>query len=360
MSAYPSPTTRPLPIVPQEVLQRFRVNERHDSTRLKVCARLLQAIYLIQQQIPTGHHRGRNGEQRRLGSRLSQLAAMAGRNFLTPDIARLAHHVLAYREPGAFLDRDRLLGNALSSTGLCLNLFGSIAQDPDLAANVLRQMLPDQDIDTVTAIRFEHSPGRDDATLTGDRSAHDCCIWFTRKAGSRDSQQVGVLCIEMKYTEDLHDSAPIEPGRYDDLADASGLFKEPHSAVLRVNPLQQLFREHLLAQAAVMRGDWPSAIFVSVAPAVHDRAQRQADLYSAFLNPTLDGQVPYRHLTLDAWIDAIGQAGATDAAAALFDRYLDWRKVDVLVGAAVQSCVAKWKAPKTKSPLPLEIAQQAA
>lgn len=349
-----------LPLVPPEVLERFHVNERNDSSRLKVCARLLQALYLAQQQIPTGHHRGRNGEQRPLGSRLSPAAAKAGRNFLTKDIARLAHHILAYRELGAFLDRDRTLGNALSSTSLCLNLFGSLAQDPDLAAKVLRILLPEQDIDAVTAVRFETSPGRGDATLTADRSAHDCCIWFRRKRRTRHGQRVGVLCIEMKYTEDLHESAPIKPGRYDDLADASGLFKEPYHAALRVNPLQQLFREHLLAQAAVMRGDWPSAIFVTVAPAVHDRAQRQADLYTAFLKPTLDGQVPYRNITLEAWIDAIGTAGATDAAAALFDRYLDWRKIDALVSAAVQSCVAKWTTPKTKSLLPLEIAQQAA
>ena len=85
-----------LPIVPVEVLKRFHVRERHDSSRLKVCARLLQALWLARQDIPIGHHRSRNGEQRRLGSRLSSAAALAGRNFLTPAIAQLAHHVLAY------------------------------------------------------------------------------------------------------------------------------------------------------------------------------------------------------------------------------------------------------------------------
>jgi hypothetical protein len=349
-----------LPIVPAEVLKRYHVRERHDSSRLKVCARLLQALWLSRQDIPTGHHRGRNGEQRRLGSRLSPAAAMAGRNFLTPAIAQLAHHVIAYREPGAFLDRNRTLGNALSSTGLCLNLMGVLAGDLDLAARVLRRLLPDQDIETVTAVRFETSPGRRDPSLTNDRSAHDCCLWFTRKRRSRHGQRVGVLCIEMKYTEDLYDSAPCEPGRYDNLAEASGLFKDPLHAALRVNPLQQLFREHLLAQAAVMRGDWPSAVFVSLAPAVHDRVQRQADLYAAFLQPPLEGQVPFRRLTLDSFVDAIGMCGAPDAAAALFDRYLDWRKVDELVGAALQARVAKWPAAKRKCPPPLKLISRAA
>lgn len=356
----PSPCSSPttLPIIPIEVLKRYHVHERHDD-RLKACARLLQALWLAARDIPIGIHSGRAGHTRRLGSRLSPSATMAGRNFLTPAIAQLAHHVIAYREPGAFLDGERTLGNALSSTGVCLNLMGVLAQDLGLAARVLRRLLPDQDIDAVTTVRFEHSPGRREPTLTNDRSAHDCCVWFTRQRRSRHPERVGVLCIEMKYSEDLYDSTPCEPGRYDDLAEASGLFKDPFHPALRANPLQQLFREHLLAQAAVMRGDWPSAMFVSVAPAVHDRVQRQADLYSAFLDSPLEGQVPFRHLTLDAFVDAIGMCGAPGAAAALFDRYLDWRKVDELVSAALQARVAKWSTAKRKRPLPLELISKA-
>lgn len=354
----PSPRTgrTTLPIIPIELLKRYHVHQPHDD-RLKACARLLQALWLAARDIPIGVHSSRAGHARRLGSRLSPSATMAGRNFQTPAIAQLAHQVIAYREPGAFLDPERTLGNALSSTGVCLNLMGVLAQDLDLAARVLRRLLPEQDIDTVTMVRFEHSPGRREPTLTNDRSAHDCCVWFTRKRRSRHPERVGVLCIEMKYSEDLYDSTPCEPGRYDDLAEASGLFKEPFHAALRINPLQQLFREHLLAQAAVMRGDWPSAVFVSVAPAVHYRMLRQAELYSAFLQPPLEGQVPFRHLTLDSIVDAIGMCGAPGAAAALFDRYLDWRKVDELVGAALQARVAKWSA--AKRTLPLKLISQA-
>jgi hypothetical protein len=351
-------STAPLPLVPEEVLDRLHIHER--DTRFARCSRVLAALWLQAQSIPFGVHHGRNGRPRRLGSRLSPAAAMAGRNFLSPAIARLAHQVLAYREPGAFLDPARTLGNALSSTALCLNAVGSLAGDLDLAARVLRRLLPDQDIDTVTTIRFEHSVQRRDPTLTNDGSAHDCCVWFTRKRRTRHKQRVGVLAMEWKLTESLHESAPCQPGKYDTLAEASGLFKEPLHAALRVNPLQQLFREHLLAQGAVMQGHWPSAVFVSVAPAMADRVQRQADLYRSFLNPPLEGQVPFQHLTLDAFVQAIGQEGRPEVAHALFDRYLDFAKVDRLVAEALAARVAKWPAATRKKRSVRALIEQAA
>ncbi|WP_369688874.1 PGN_0703 family putative restriction endonuclease, partial [Sphingomonas azotifigens] len=278
----------PLPIVPAEVLKRFHVHERHDS-RLRACARLLQALWLSDRCIPIGFHRSRRG-RRRLGSRLSVAAAVAGRNFLSPEIANLAHQVMAYREHGALLDAERVLGNALGSTATCLNFMGPLALDLNLATRVLRRLLPDLGIDRVDSIRFEHSPGRLDPTLTADRSAFDACAFV--KLGGRPGRPARscVLALEFKYTESLHDSAPCPPGRYDDLAEASGLFQESSHQSLRMNPLQQLFREHLLAQAAVMRGDWPDALFISVAPAVHLQAGRQAEHYGSFLKPAVKGQ----------------------------------------------------------------------
>jgi len=108
-----------------------------------------------------------------------------------------------------------------------------------------------------------------------------------------------------------------------------------------------------------MRGRWPSAVFVSIAPAADDRVQRQAELYQAFLKPPLEGQVPFVHRTLDAFVDALARAGAPQAAAALFDRYLDWGKIDELVAAALKQRVAKWPAKRRSAP-PLKLIAQAA
>jgi hypothetical protein len=348
-----------LPIVPDEVLKRYQVHERYDD-RLKACARLLQALWLRARDIPMGTHQGRDGRARRLGSRLSSAAAAAGRNFLTPRLATMAQQVLAYQESGAFMPAERVLANSMSSTTLCLQVMLILAQDLGLAARVFQRLLPDQDIGQVSAIRFEHSLGRRDPSLTADNTAHDCVVHFIRRRRSRHAQRHGVVAMESKYTEGLYDSAPCQPGRYDDLAEASGLFKEPYHAALRVNPLQQLFREHLLAQAAVMRGDWPSAVFVSVAPAANARVQRQAELYRAFLNHPVEGQVPFAHLTLDTFIDAIGAAGAPAAAAALFERYIDWGRIDELVSAALDVRIAKWPGAKRRPVAPPKLIAQAA
>jgi hypothetical protein len=224
---------------------------------------------------------------------------------------------------------------------------------------VLRQLLPDQDIETVTAIHFEHSPARRSAAFTNDGTAFDCCVWFVRKRRSRHAERRGVACMEWKYTEGLSDSASIAPGHYDPLAEASGLFAEPLHAALRVNPLQQLFREHLLAQAAVMHGHWPSAVFASIAPAANDRVQRQADLYRAFLNPTLEGQVPFVHLTLEAFVDALARAGASQAAEMLAERYLDLGPVHELVAAALKQQVSGWR-PQPRPAQPMKLIAAAA
>lgn len=347
-----------LPLIPMVLAKRLAVHERYD-TRYRACARLQQALWLGRQQIPIGHHRDRTGRARRLGSRLSPAAALAGRNFLTHTLAELAHRVIAYQEPGAFIARDRVLANAIGSTTLCLNAMGFLALDLDLAARVLRLLLPDQDIDTVTAVHFEHSPARRSATFTNDGTAFDCCVWFVRKRRSRHAERQGVFCMEWKYTEGLSDSAAMASGHYDGLAESSGLFREPFHAALRVNPLQQLFREHLLAQAAVMHGHWRSAVFASIAPSANDRVQRQADLYRAFLTPTLEGQVPFVHLTLEAFVDAMARAGAIKAAEMLTERYLDLGPVHELVAAALKQQVSKWR-PQPRPVQPLKLMGAAA
>ena len=346
-----------LPIIPEEVLVKWRVFERCDTTRLKRAARLLQASWLERHQIPMGVHRSRDGRTRKLGSRLSAAAAMAGRNFLSPALATVAHRIIAYQEPGALWDRNRTLGNAMSSTGVCCNLVGMFILNRPLGARVLRILFPDQDVDEITDIRLEHSPLRGPKFQA--KTAFDACIWFTRKRRTRHSQRTGVLAMEFKYTEALTESGPLAPGWHDDLAEAAGIYKEPRNGLLRVAPLQQLFRQHLLAQEAVMKGVWPSALLVSVAPAANERVQRQADLYGSFLNPTLEGQVSFAHRTLDAFVDALEKAHAPDLAAALYERYLDWGQVDLLVAEALKQRVEKWPLATTITP-PIKLISRAA
>lgn len=338
-----------LPIVPVEVLKRHAVYEKFD-TRFRACARLLQALWRERQGLPIGGHETRNGRKRRIGSLIGATAADAGRNFMSPAIAHLARREIAYQESGALIDRHRLYGNLLSSMPLTFNMFAALRFDQSLAAKVMRSLLPSVDIAAVHHVWFEHSPGRRHPDLTGDRTAFDVAIVYERSDGEK-----GFIGIEVKYSEGLTEPAPsVLNARYDELASASGIYKEPMHAALRVNPLQQLFREHMLAQASTARGDWAEAHFMLIAPRHNHLVQQSANLYTAFLAEPSDGKASFVNIHMEQFVEALGWAGAKDDAYALFDRYLNWWPVIEAVDTALTADSRDWRImPPTSSIIPL-------
>src|SRR3954462_12203616 len=140
---------RHLPLIPENILRRHRVFEPSD-TRFRACARLLQALWREQHQLPIGTHASPDGTRRKLGSRLSPAAGRggghrpppaagrSGANFLSPAVAALTRREVAYREVGALIREERLWTNLLSSEPLTFNLFGPLRLDLTLASRVLR------------------------------------------------------------------------------------------------------------------------------------------------------------------------------------------------------------------------------
>ncbi|QGN55919.1 hypothetical protein [Novosphingobium sp. Gsoil 351] len=327
-----------LPIVPTAVLVKHRVYEQFDN-RFRSCARLLQSLWRQRQNLPIGTYTRTSGSKRTIGSLISTAAGTEGRNFLTPAIAEIARLEAAYQERDALIDQNRLFTNLLSSMPLAFNACVPLHLDRDLAARVLRAIIPGIDLKAVVDVLFEHSPGRQDPTLTGDRSAFDVAFVYERSDGKR-----GLLGLEVKYSETGTEPAPPELNpRYTDLARSSGLFKEPDHAALRVNPLQQLFREHLLAQAVVMRGAYAEAYFVLVAPRLNHLVQNSASLYASFLAKPTNGQVPFVNVELEQLVGAFGWSGAHDHSLALTERYLDWGRIDEVVRAAVKAKGKTWQ-----------------
>ncbi|MBC9032690.1 hypothetical protein IAG41_09825 [Sphingomonas sp. JC676] len=316
----------PPPIVPNSILRQHHAYEPSD-TRFRACARLLQSIWRQQQGLEAGRHTTRRGGKRLVGSLLTTADAEVGCNFLSQDLFRLARLSVAYRQPGALIHAKRLIANALSSHPLAFNLFGPLALDHVLAARVLRLLLPQLPIADVRAIAFEFSPGRGAAELTGDGTAYDIAVSYERHDGAP-----AFVGIELKYSEGMGEAASNNVARYDDLAEASALYREPASALLQLPSIRQLVREHLLTQAALIRGDFAQADFVLIAPQHNDAVARAADLYQAQLNPCLPGHVPFAFLSLEQVIAAIDHAGARDHAHALHQRYTDWSAIDRLVG----------------------------
>jgi hypothetical protein len=92
-----------LPLIPADVLKKHRVHEPLD-TRFRSAARLLQALWREDRDLPIGSYVNEDNKRRKLGSRISEAAGKAGGNFLTPEIAHAARREAAYREIGALID----------------------------------------------------------------------------------------------------------------------------------------------------------------------------------------------------------------------------------------------------------------
>lgn len=326
----------PLPLVPHAILRQHHVHEQSD-TRFRAAARLLQSLWRDNQALDIGVHRTRRGGHRKLGSRLAPDAAATGRTFLHPSIAAVARYELAYREPGALIAEERLMTNLLSSSGLVFNLFAPLRLDRQRAAIILRRLLPKADIAEVLHVAFEHSPGRSEAAFTRDKTAFDAAFVYRRSDGGK-----GLVAIEVKYADGMSDLPSGDFGHYDDLGQASGLFRAPPVQLLQSSAFSQLAREHLLAQATVMNGIYDEAHFVLIAPRLNHQVTRAAGLYAANLASPLPGAVPFWFIELEQVIDAYRRGGDADYALAVEDRYARWDRIDALVRDALTRPKEKW------------------
>lgn len=335
MSAQAAPvtsTTPPIPtqlsrtpLVPDAVLKRHGAYCTVD-TRFRAAARLLQCIWLRDQDIPTASSQNRTSADGApaFGSVLSTEAANAGRNFLSSATYSLALQEWLLCEDDAAIDEVRLFGNALSSMPLVFNLFAPMALDLKLATAVFRALLPGF-VQSVERIQFEHSPGRRDERFLADRTAFDLAVHVTTLEGER-----GTVFIEVKFSESMEGPAARMRDRYDEASREVHLYDNPDSLILRSIPIEQTWREHMLAQLAVDNGVTPRAVFMTIGPQLNRRVQGVFRVYQGELiaaDQCEPNRVPFVPLTLESVIEAVAAAGASDFAHALWHRYCDFDRV---------------------------------
>jgi hypothetical protein len=261
------------------------------------------------------------GKRRKLGSRISEAAGKAGGNFLTPEIAHTARREAAYREIGALIDAERLATNLLSSMPLTFNLLAPWGHALERASSYLIELLP-AFTGAARQLLFEHSPGRGNPKFTGDHTAFDALIRYSDVQGRN-----GFVAFEIKYSESMREPMPELKPRHAELSESSGLFTEPAAAALRANPLQQLWREHLLAQSMIDNGLYDEGYFVTIAPALNYHVQDAAEAYQAQLREPEDGKVRFVNPSLEDVIEVIRLSDPAHAEA-LHRRYCDFWLVD--------------------------------
>ncbi len=322
------PAAQPLrvPLVPENVLKRHHAFISTD-TRFRSAARLLAAYWREDQNIPIGFHVTDEPRPKhiKLGSRLRLDAARAGQNFISPEVFSLVRHSLMLREEGAMIDEHRLYSNALSSMPLCFNLLGPLALDLDLATKVFSGILPGF-VATVEAIEFETSPGRRDARFLDDGTAFDAAL----KVITPDGEPATVF-IEVKYSEGMSGPVARHRPRYDEASREVRLYRDPDAMVLRSTALEQLWREHMMAQRAVDLDVVGKALFIGIGPRLNRRVQGAFKAYQAELadpEPKDDlDRVPFMSVTIETIIEAMAAAGAVSTARKLWDRYCDFGRV---------------------------------
>jgi hypothetical protein len=275
-------------------------------------ARVRQARWRERRELPVGEHRGTP-----LGSRLEMpYAGETLANYLTDtirDVVR-AEVLDKAKSAGKLYGQPRIFNDLLSSQPLCFNVFGELQRDLDLATRVISS-LTDGHVARVTAIEFEHSPGRRDAKYTGDRSAFDVFIEYVAVGGAR-----GFLGVEVKYHEDLGDSPAEHRERYDEVAAAMGAFRPDALSKLREKPLQQIWRDHLLVGSLVADADagYAEGRFVFLSPAENTRCRDAVVAYRACLS----GEATFTAWTVEQVVAALRAATSAPWVDELAGRYL--------------------------------------
>jgi hypothetical protein len=286
-------------------------------------ARLLQALWREGRNLPIGER----PSGLPLGSRLQKaFGEETGENLITLAARNIARREVAAMRAGSGqkIDEERLWSNLLSSQTLTFNVFATLASDLTLATNVFSQLWPER-VAAVTRVEFDYSPGRSSAQFTGDRTAFDAYVEHTTPSGGR-----GFAGIEVKYHQALTDEPESHRPRHDELARAMGCFKPDAFRVLGGKPVEQLWRNHMLAGAMLLdtSAGWGSGMYVFLYPEDNAACQRAVHLYGSHLSHTRS----FCPLTLETLVMALEAVADSAWTKELRDRYLGWHKLEGVLG----------------------------
>ena len=290
---------------------KFNVDYASD-TDFSAYARLLQSKWRDKKKLPFVSY----------GNFLpADLARKEKSNFLTDRIKTLVQYEL-YRKGifGKLIKEDRMWENLLSSQPLCFNLFGELHFDMKLATKFFNKLFPDK-VETVTDILFEHSPGRLNKKFTGDRSAFDVFIEYTR------GDIKGFIGIEVKYAESLKEEKEEtaaatfnkHQNEYERLT-TSNIFKPNAIEILKKIPLSQIWRDHLLSIAT--RTIYDEGFFVFLFPAHNEPCQNGVDEYKKYLASDNEEQTGFYPRHLEEFINMLIEVIPADWTRELKERYV--------------------------------------
>lgn len=307
---------------PKHLRVKF-ATDYHDRSSFASKARLLQSIWRTE--------KGYELEEKEKGKRKEvygnylrlDFAKESGANFLTPEIFELMKHEIANKHHDRkVIQEPRIWNNLLSSQPLAFNLFGELKLDLALATLVFRDLYPERQIDSVTAIEFELSPGRGNFKYTGDGSAFDVFVVYENTLN-----QQCFFGIEVKYAEDLSDAPAKHKEVYATIAEKSGVFEMKNLPRLKEKPLQQIWRDHLLALSLfITNNDYAIGDFIYLYPSGNLNCEVGVEAYKTTLNEV--GETYFKPLIMEKIVETIKSHCSDKWIVDFEDRYLYFGKIE--------------------------------
>jgi hypothetical protein len=299
-----------------QLAQSYFAYEKTDISLFQRKARILQSMWRTEKGYEAGLFQGR-----KLGNLLPMpWARDTLNNYLSDTIKEVVKREVFTNSDIKLYGKPRIFNNLLSSQPLCFNLFAELQQDLELASKVFKQLCPHR-VNEVLSIEFEHSPGRRDMNYTGDRSAFDVYVVFLN-----DTNEKGFIGIEVKYYENLKNKPAEIRDRYFKVASTMGCFKDSCLDVLQLSPLEQIWRDHLLAGSLLYspKDGFKDGFYVFLFPKDNLHCQEAVKQYKQYL--TIDRT--FQSWTLESVAEAIKQNTEKKWIDEVIDRYLNFGKIE--------------------------------
>jgi hypothetical protein len=298
---------------PDKEIRKEYETDYYDKTSFASNARLLQSIWRVE-----------NGfEFEKYGNFLKlDFAKATGANFLTKKIFEIVKYEVKNKNiDGKVIQEPRIWNNLLSSQPLAFNLFGELKTNTELATIIFKELYPKRNLERVTAIEFEYSPGRKNPKYTGDSSAFDVFIEYVTKKDEK-----GFFGIEVKYAEDLNDEPSTHKKNYEIISSVSGIFKMSNINELKEKPIQQIWRDHLLTLSLfVTNNDYEIGDFIYLYPTENLNCKSGIEKYKSTFKESIENY--FRPLTIEKLVETIKIYCSDKWIIDFENRYLDFEKI---------------------------------
>ena len=256
------------------------------------------------------------------------LAKQNASNFLTENIFEIVkYEVINKHKNRKVIQEPRIWNNLLSSQPLAFNLFGELSLNAELATKVFKELYPERNIKNIIKIKFEYSPDRGDTKYTGDKSAFDVFIKYENNENNENKK--GFFGIEVKYAETLNDKPSKDKPIYTQISEKSDIFDMSKINELKEKPIQQIWRDHLLALSLfITNNDYTVGDFIFLYPKDNINCVIAITKYNQTFKRNTENY--FRPLTMELLTETIKKFCKDDWINEFENRYLRFDKIEKL------------------------------